>query len=404
MLALSPQLVAFTSNNNSAFLPSTYESVQAQTVAAKYFPSVSGASGVIVVSASDGRALSDTDQQKVADLAASLEADKIPSVTSVSTSPLYLSADKLVQLVDVVFTGQAGDPGPTAAVPVVRDRTDTFLQGSGLTGGLTGNAAISVDSTKAFDGAEGVIALATVLLILILLGLVFRSVIIAVFPIVIIGIVHQMAQAITADLADWFHFVVGPELAPLLVVVMFGVGTDYIVFLLFRHREHIARGDAAEDSLRVSVARVGEVITSAAATVIAAFAALLVASLESLRTLAPGLIVGVALMLLAALTLVPAIFSLLGVNLFWPTMPKPPDPAPHPVRAVGGHGGQAPGPGPVGLDRRARRPHPRSPGLQDHLQPTVGAPELDTLPAGLQHHGVVVPAGLPGSHRRVRDL
>ena len=327
VLSLSPQLVSFTSNNNSSFLPGTYESVQAQAVAARYFPSVSGASGVIVVSSPDGHPLSPTDQQKVTDLAASLEADRIPSVTSVSTSPLFLSADKKVQLVDVVFAGQPGDPGPTAAVPEVRDRTDAYLQGSGLVGGLTGNAAISVDSTKDFDHAEGIIALATVLLILALLGLVFRSVIIAVFPIVVIGIVHQMAQAITADLADWFHFVVGPELAPLLVVVMFGVGTDYIVFLLFRHREHIARGDAPAASLRVSVARVGEVIASAAATVIAAFAALLVASLESLRTLAPGLIVGVLLMLLAALTLVPAIFSLLGGALFWPTAPKAPSPA-----------------------------------------------------------------------------
>ena len=62
-------------------------------------------------------------------------------------------------------------------------------------------------------------------------------------------------------------------------------------------------------------------ITSAGATVIAAFAALLVASLESLRTLAPGLIVGIVLMLLAALTLVPAILSLFGITVFWPTKP-----------------------------------------------------------------------------------
>ncbi len=326
ILALSPQLVTFTSNNNSAFLPTSYQSVEAQAVAAKYFPSVAGASGVIVVSAHDGGQLSTADQQQVAALATSLNGDKIESVTSVTTSPLYLSTNKKVQLVDVVFSGSPGDKGPNAAVPVVHDRTDAFLSGSGLQGGLTGNAAISIDSTTAFDNAELVIALATVVLILILLGLVFRSVIIALFPIVVIGVVHQVAQAITADLADWFHFVVGPELAPLLVVVMFGVGTDYVVFLLFRHRERIARGDAATDSLRFSVARVGEVIASAAATVIAAFAALLVASLESLRTLAPGLIVGVALMLLAALTLVPAIFSLLGVNLFWPTPPEAPKP------------------------------------------------------------------------------
>ena len=170
--------------------------------------------GVIVVSATDGRELTTADQQKVASLASSLTDDKIPSVESVTTSALYLSANKKVQLVEVVFAGHVGDKGPNAAVPALRDRTDALLAGSGLKGGLTGNAAIGVDSTTAFDKAELVIAIATVLLILVLLGLVFRSVVIALFPIVVIGIVHQVAQAITADLADWFHFVVGPELAP----------------------------------------------------------------------------------------------------------------------------------------------------------------------------------------------
>src|SRR6202050_486657 len=321
VILLSPQLVTFTSNNNSSFLPSTYESVQAQNVATQYFPSVSGATGTIVVSATNGGVLDTADQQKVAELATSLTADKIPSVTSVTTSPLYLSSDQKVQLVQVVFSGQTGAAGPNAAVPIVRDKTTAYLAGSGLTGGLTGNAAISVDSTSAFDSAELIITIATVVLILLLLGIVFRSVLIALLPIVIIGFVHQMAQSITADLADWFHFVVGPELDPLLVVVMFGVGTDYIVFLLFRYREHVSEGDEPKGALLYSLTKVGEVIPSAGATVMAAFAALLVASLESLRTLAPGLIVGIALMLLAALTLVPAILSLLGINLFWPTRP-----------------------------------------------------------------------------------
>ena len=321
VILLSPSLVTFTSNNNSSFLPSSYESVQAQNVATQYFPSVAGASGTIVVSATNGGVLSASDQQKVAALATSLTDDKIASVESVTTSSLYLSSNQKVQLVQVVFSGQPGDAGPNAAVPIVRDKTTSFLAGSGLTGGLTGNAAISVDSTNAFHSAEVVITIATVLLILVLLGIVFRSVLIAVLPIVIIGFVHQVAQSITADLASWFHFVVGPELAPLLVVVMFGVGTDYIVFLLFRYREHVSEGDKPRGALLYSLTKVGEVIASAAATVMAAFAALLVASLESLRTLAPGLIVGIALMLLAALTLVPAILSLLGINLFWPAKP-----------------------------------------------------------------------------------
>lgn len=332
VLALSPQLINFTSNNNESFLPSSYQSVQAQQAADTYFPSQSGASGVLAVSATDGRVLTTADQSKVAGLATTLQNDKIPAVLKVQTAtikPYYLSENGKVQLVTITFSGAAGDNAPDQAVPIIRNDTNQYLAGSGLRGQLTGNAAISVDSTNAFDSAEKIIAIATVLLILLLLGLVFRSVIIALLPIVVIGVVHQVAQAVTADLADWIHFQVGSTLAPLLVVVMFGVGTDYFVFLLFRYREEVAKGVQPHQALRYSLAKVGEVVSSAAATVIAAFAALLVASLGSLRTLAPGLIVGVALMMLAALTLVPAILTLVSRWAFWPSHPKLPQQGAH---------------------------------------------------------------------------
>ena len=174
-------------------------------------------SGLIVVSRGDGHVLSSADESKIAGLAKTLTAQHIPAVASVTTSPSYLSENKKVQLVQVVFKGQAGDPGPNAAVPLVRAQTDAYLAGSGLRGQLTGNAAISVDSTTAYEKAETIIAIATVVLILALLGLVFRSPVIAVLPIVIIGAVHEVAQSITATLADWLGFQVGPELAPLLL-------------------------------------------------------------------------------------------------------------------------------------------------------------------------------------------
>ena len=155
----------------------------------------------------------------------------------------------------------------------------------------------------------------------------FRSPIIAILPIFIIAVVHQMAQALTADLAKAFNFQVGSELAPLLVVVMFGIGTDYIVFMLFRYRERLVKnkGERTEKGLNEALTVIGEVIAAAAGTVAAAFAALLLSSLGSLRTLAPGLIVGVLLMAVAALTLVPAIFALLKIHLFWPSKPKIPE-------------------------------------------------------------------------------
>lgn len=319
VLLLSPDLSRFTSNNNSAFLPASYESVKAQNLIQADFPAAAQASGILVVYRSDGGALDAADNSTISGLVADLEAKRIPSLESVQTDAQLRSANGQVQLVELTFNGQPGANGPNDAVAAVRQDTTAYLAGSDLSAGLTGSAPISVDSTHAYSQAEKVIAIATVLLILLLLGLVFRSVVIAVLPIVVIGVVHQVAQSITADLADWFHFQVGSVLAPLLVVVMFGIGTDYIVFLLFRHREQLQLGEDVLPALERSTAAVAVVIASAAATVAAAFAALLVASLESLRTLAPGLIVGVVCMLFAALTLVPAIISLLGRHLFWPS-------------------------------------------------------------------------------------
>jgi RND superfamily putative drug exporter len=325
LLSLAPSLTHFTSAGYG--LPTSYQSTQAQTVAINEFPSVASASGIIAVGATDHSVLSATDLQKVDALAMALDGKGIPSVSSVSTSPLFLSKDQKMQLIQVSMKGQPGEDGPNAAVKTLRWDTDTLLAGSGLRGQLTGSAAISVDQTAAFDRAEKIISLATVLLILILLALVFRSVIIAVLPLLVVGLVHQMASALTACFADWFGFSVSSELAPLLIVVMFGVGTDYIVFMLFRYREQMGKGQDPHESLMVALCRAGEVIVSAAVTVMLAFAALLVASIGQLRSLAPGLIIGVGLMLLAALTLVPAVLSLFGATVFWPTTPKPHDPA-----------------------------------------------------------------------------
>ena len=324
LVSLAPSLTGFTSSGYG--LPASYQSTQAENIALKDFPSVASASGIIAVNATDNSALTMPQLEKIDALAKSLDGDHIQSVRSVTTSPLFLSKNQKLQLIEVAMTGQPGDDGPNAAVATLRSDTDAFLADSGLRGQLTGNAAISVDQASEFNRAEKIISIATVLLILILLALVFHSVIIAFLPLLVVGLVHQMAQSLTAFFAQWFGFTVGTELAPLLIVVMFGVGTDYIVFLLFRYREQLGKGQDPHESLMVALCRAGEVIASAAVTVMLAFAALLVASIGQLRSLAPGLIIGVGLMLLAALTLVPAILSLFGVTVFWPSVPKPHDP------------------------------------------------------------------------------
>ena len=159
-----------------------------------------------------------------------------------------------MQLIQVAMDGQPGEDGPNAAVKTLRADTETFLRGSGLRGQLTGSAAISVDQSSAFNRAEKIISIATVLLILCLLALVFRSVIIAFLPLLVVGLAppdgqfsHRVLRALVLGL------LVSTELAPLLIVVMFGVGTDYIVFMLFRYREQLAKGENPHESLMVAL-------------------------------------------------------------------------------------------------------------------------------------------------------
>ena len=325
IILLSPSLETYTTANQQTFLPSTFQSSQAQAVGAKYFPTQSGATGSLVVTRHDHGQLTPADQKMVADLATSLMSDHIAGLKAAQVTPNSLSTNSKAMLVQIAFNGQPGDEAVNDALNSVRSKSTSFLAGSGLDNGLTGNASIQVDTTNAYGNAETIITIATVVAIMALLGIIFRSIVIAVLPIIVIGIVHQVTAGVTAWLAELFKFQVGSVLAPLLVVVLFGIGTDYIMFILFRYRS-LRTGEPHTDALEFACSVVGKVVASSALTVMGAFGALFVAKLGSLQTLAPGLLVAVAAMLITALTLIPALFTVIGEALFWPSghgsMPK----------------------------------------------------------------------------------
>jgi uncharacterized membrane protein YdfJ with MMPL/SSD domain len=235
------------------------------------------------------------------------------------TAPQAVSPNRQVQLVTVALQGTPQDEAVVAALGEVRQRSADALQGSGLSIGYTGDVALSADSEEAFTDAERIVGIATVVLIVGLQLLIFRSPIAALFPIVSVGLVFTLAQSLIAAAGKLLDFEVGTELTTLLTVVLFGIGTDYILFLLFRFRERLRAGDDPRAAVATAVERVGQAIASAAGVVIIAFSAMLLASLGFFTTLGPSLAVAVALMLLAALTLIPALLALIGPRVFWPS-------------------------------------------------------------------------------------
>ena len=157
------------------------------------------------------------------------------------------------------------------------------------------------------------------MLILLLVGGIFRSPIAAFLPIATIGLVFLLATSLVALLSDTFGFEVDSTTTSLLIVVLFGIGTDYILFLLFRYRERLRAGDESREAVAFSVRLVGQAVASSALVVIIAFLALLLARLGIFRTMAPGLIISVVVTLLASLTLIPAAIALVGPRIFWPS-------------------------------------------------------------------------------------
>jgi RND superfamily putative drug exporter len=319
IVPLAPSLSEVTSTNQGSFVPSSYESAKAIAVATRHFAAGLGASAVFVVRRTDQAPLTSADRARITKLAHDLKIAGIQRVTAVTTGTAQIAPNRRAQLVSVSFQGTSQDKPVQAAVKELRQHARTSLAGSGLSTSLTGDAAIQTDSVHAAQSALTVVSIATIALIIVLLGAVFRGPLTALMPVVAIGGIYLLTQALLASLAKLVGFKLDQNLTTLLVVVLFGIGTDYVLFLLFRYRERLRAGDDPKAAIAFAVARVGQAIASSALVVLAAFLTLLLSTLESMRNMAPGLLIAVSLMLLAALTLIPALLTLLGTHAFWPS-------------------------------------------------------------------------------------
>ena len=321
VIATAPALP--TTSNEASFLPSSYESIKAQNLQDQAFPQagkVDATAAIIVFARSDRGRLTPADKAKVASIASTLNDKHIANILSVTAGPA--SPNGLVQTAFVAMTNDVVNGSGTQAadaIKILRADIKPLISGAGLYAGVTGAAAQQLDSQQSGNKAEQVVLLATLVLILVLLLIIFRSPIIALMPIITIAIVAEVAQGLIADVNSALNLNANSQTTVILIVVLFGIGTDYILFLMFRYRERLRAGDAPRQAMATAVERVGEVIASAASVVIVAFLALLLSSLSIFRSLGPTLAIAVAVTLVAALTLIPAVVTLLGTRVFWPS-------------------------------------------------------------------------------------
>ncbi|WP_026566908.1 MMPL family transporter [Bacillus sp. UNC41MFS5] len=185
----------------------------------------------------------------------------------------------------------------------------------------TGNWVISDDlvtnSQEGLKKTEGI----TVGFILIVLLLVFRSAIAPIIPLVTVGFSYLTAQSIVSLLVDKVNFPLSTFTQIFLVAVLFGIGTDYCILLLSRFKEEMAKNDSVTESIMETYRTAGKTVFFSGVAVMIGFASIGFSTFKLYQS-AAAVAVGVAILLIALVTVVPFFMAVLGKKLFWPSKGK----------------------------------------------------------------------------------
>ncbi|MGX1560095.1 MMPL family transporter [Streptomyces sp. NPDC055506] len=185
-------------------------------------------------------------------------------------------------------------------------------------GGPAGSLA---DSVAVFDGLDTTLLLATGLVVAVLLLLTYRSPVLWLLPLVSVGFAAVLTQVVTYLLAKHAGLPVDPQSAGVLMVLVFGVGTDYALLLIARYREELHRHEDRHEAMRFALRRSGPAILASAATIAVGLSCLAFADINSSRSLGLVGAVGVVCGFLAMVTVLPALLVSTGRWVFWPFVP-----------------------------------------------------------------------------------
>lgn len=349
VVSLAPALE--TTQEESEFLPDHYESVQAFEIQEEKFPGATSPAALIVFEREDGELLTEEDQAEIARISEELgpelgEETFVQQVVTVGPDgEPNLSEDGLVQIgiVGLAEDATGYDPQAFEDAEAMRDDLADLTEGTDLSATTTGSVPQGLDSQESGERALAIVGIATIVLIVGLLAIIFRSVIICLMPIVVVTLVSMVANGLIGWANEIFDLKADSSIETILVVVLYGIGTDYILFFLFRYRERLRQGEDTKASVVHALERAGEAIASAGGAVIVAFLALLLSSLGIFKAIGPALAIAVAVTLIAALTLVPAVVTVLGRALFWPSKKWKVEPTGDRFAKIGDSLGRRPG-------------------------------------------------------------
>jgi putative drug exporter of the RND superfamily len=305
-----------------ASLPEDAGSLIAQNKVDEYFKDTNGTPGILVFQSEEGS----LEPATLVDIFNRIEEAKIPGVEQViplaSLPPQaiqgFFSEDQTTALIPIIFdaaleTKEIGE-SKNQIIEVVEEGSDVTLY-------VTGPAGIATDSLDLFSRANLVLIFSTVGLILLLLIVIYRSPLLAFIPLLAAVFVYGVVMQLLGILGK-SGLALSNQTISIMSILLFAAVIDYSLFVFSRFREELKNHESKFDAMKEAMRETGLPVFFSGGTVLAAMLVLFFAELGDYRNFAPTFATTMVVIMIASVTLVPALFTLFGRKSFWPKVPK----------------------------------------------------------------------------------
>ena len=298
-------------------LPRGYDSTRAAQLRDQ-LPEEDGSTAVVLFSQEQGDGPLDPAQlRELSQLVRDLDIDKVQG----PEGPPLLPSEKRDAAISILAVD--GTSGNELATPVeeLRDTLDEQAP-DGIRAEVTGPAAVQSDLSAVFDGANTRLLAVTASVVALLLVITYRSPILWLVPLTVVGIADQVAAVFATRLLTALDIPYDGSVTGILSVLVFGAGTNYALLLISRYRDELGTHEDRFEAMRLALRRTAEPVVASATTVVVGVLTLVLSLTPNTRGLGIACAVGILTALVFALVALPATLVLFGRWIFWPRTPR----------------------------------------------------------------------------------
>lgn len=314
-----PNMSNLVAQKGQTKIPSTSQSQIAQKIQDNWGHGIGNTTDAVIVFNNGNQKITAEQQTKINDTIQKIKDNKDKYGVKGITAPMdndatkkqLISKDKTTELVQVHVTKSRSIQSVNTDLQKAAKTTGVKTY---VTGGDILNDDFRVSTEKGIQKTEVIAAV----FILIVLIIVFRSPIVPLVSLLTVGVSFIVSLSIVMNLVQAFGFPLSNFTRVFMVVVLFGIGTDYNILLYNQFKEELGRGkdkiQATIDARKVA----GKTILYSGTSVLIGFATLALAKFSIYQS-AVGVAVGVAVLLVVLVTLNPFFMSTMGKHIFWPS-------------------------------------------------------------------------------------